>query len=122
MKKILFIEDEAILQKALRDILDQEEYQIIEALNGEVGLNLAKNEKLDLILLDFVLPKMHGLEILEQIKKDPNTKDIPIIILTNLESTKDVEKALELGATTYLVKANYSLEEIAIKIKEIINK
>ena len=65
---------------------------------------------------------MHGLEILEQIKKDPNTKDIPIIILTNLESTKDVEKALELGATTYLVKANYSLEEIAIKIKEIINK
>lgn len=122
MKKILFIEDEAILQKALRDILDQEEYQIIEALDGEVGLNLAKNEKLDLILLDFVLPKMHGLEILEQIKKDPNTKDIPIIILTNLESTKDVEKALELGATTYLVKANYSLEEIAIKIKEIINK
>ena len=120
-KKILFVEDEAALQKTFSDILKQEGYEISGALDGEKGLELAKSENPDLILLDLVLPKMHGFEVLKALKKDENTKDIPIIVLTNLESMGDVEKALELGATTYLVKASYSLEEVVQKIKKALS-
>jgi len=118
MKTILFIEDESALQKTLGDVLRQEGYNIIGAMDGETGLNMAKTEKPDLILLDLVLPKMHGFEVLKQLKEDEGTKDISIIVLTNLEAMGDVEKALELGATTYLVKASYTLEEVVQKIKK----
>ncbi len=121
-KKILFIEDESALQKTLGDFLKQEGYNTVSALDGETGLKMAKTEKPDLILLDLVLPKMHGFEVLQALKEDAGTKDIPIIILTNLESTGDVEKALELGATTYLVKASYSLEEVIKKIKKALGE
>jgi len=117
MKRILFIEDESALQKAFAEILNQEGYQVIPALDGETGLKLAK-QKPDLILLDLILPKVHGLEVLKKLKEESATKEIPIIVLTNLEGMGDVEKAVELGATTYLVKAQYSLEEVIAKIKE----
>ena len=118
MKKILIIEDESALQKTFGDVLGQEGYKIVPALDGESGARLAKTEKPDLILLDLILPKMNGFEVLKKIKEDEETKDIPVIVLTNLEGMGDVEKALELGATTYLVKANYSLEEVIQKIKK----
>ena len=121
-KKILFIEDESALQKTFGDILKQEGYQMLSALDGVAGLKMAKSENPDLILLDLVLPKMHGFEVLQSLKQDAETKDIPIIVLTNLEGMGDVEKALELGATTYLVKASYSLEEVVKKIKKAIGE
>jgi len=121
-KTILFIEDESSLQKTFRDLLGSEGYEIISALDGETGLRLAKTKNLDLILLDLILPKVHGFEILKELKTDPKTKEIPIIVLTNLEGMGDVEKAIELGATTYLVKAQYTLEEVVEKIKKIIEK
>ena len=117
-KKILFIEDESALQKTFGDILKQEGYEMTSALDGETGLKLAQTEEPDLILLDLVLPKMHGFEVLRVLKGDEKTKDIPIIVLTNLEGMGDLEKALDLGATTYLVKATYSLEEVIQKIKK----
>ncbi len=120
MKKILFIEDEPTLQKAIGRFLEKEGYQIESALNGELGLEVSKKIKPDLILLDIILPKKDGFEVLKELKEDEATKNIPVIILTNLESDVDVEKALSLGATTYLVKANYELEEITKKIKEIL--
>ena len=118
MKTILFIEDESALQKTFEEILRQEGYEMISALDGEIGLKLAKMKKPDLILLDLILPKIHGFEVLKELKEDEKTKEIPIIVLTNLEGLKDVDKALELGAKTYLVKANYSLEEVITKIKK----
>jgi len=117
MKTILFIEDESALQKTFGEILKQEGYEMISALDGETGLRLAKSEKPDLILLDLILPKMHGFDVLKKIKEDKEIKHIPIIVLTNLEDIKDVDRAIGLGATTYLVKAQYSLEEIVEKIK-----
>ncbi|MBS3140419.1 response regulator [Candidatus Woesearchaeota archaeon] len=122
MKKILFIEDESALQKTFGDILGQEGYEMISAMDGEEGLKLAGAEKPDLILLDLILPKINGFDALEQLKDNLSTKDIPVIVLTNLEGTGDVEKALELGATTYLVKANYTLEEVLQKIKQALEK
>ena len=117
MKKILFIEDEAAIQKTLGESLRNKGYDVQSALDGEEGLRLAKSEKPDLILLDLILPKLHGLDLLERIRKDDDIKETPVIILTNLENVGEVERALELGANTYLVKANYSLEDVVAKVK-----
>jgi len=118
MSKILFVEDEPTLQKELKEILEQEKIRIVSAFDGEEGLKVAQKEKPDLILLDLILPKKDGFEVLKKLKTDEETKDIPVIVLTNLEGVGDIEKALELGATTYLVKANYKLEDVIAKIKE----
>jgi DNA-binding response OmpR family regulator len=120
MKKILFIEDESALQKTFKDVLEKEGYQMISALDGESGLKLARTQKPDLILLDLILPKKDGFEVLKELKEDESTKGIPVIVLTNLEDIESVEKAIELGATTYLVKAQYTLEEVIQKVKKAI--
>lgn len=120
MKKILFIEDESSLQKAATQVLTGDGYQVLSALDGEVGLKLAQKELPDLILLDLVLPKKDGFEVLQGLQQDNETKQIPVVILTNLEGGADVERALSLGATTYLVKINYRLDEVVEKIKEIL--
>ena len=117
-KTILFIEDESALQKTFGEILKQEGYEMISALDGEIGLRLAETKKPDLILLDLILPKIHGFEVLKRLKHAEGTKKIPVIVLTNLEGMRDVDMALEIGATTYLVKAQYSLEEVVEKIKK----
>jgi DNA-binding response OmpR family regulator len=122
MKKILFIEDESALQKTFRDILEKEGYQMISALDGESGLRLAKSEKPDLILLDLILPRKDGFEVLKELKEDETTKGIPVIVLTNLEDIESVEKAIRLGATTYLVKAQYTLEEVIQKVKKALGE
>jgi len=122
VKKILFIEDEAALQKTFGDILGQEGHKMISAMDGEEGFRLAKSEQPDLILLDLILPKLNGFEVLKRLKEEKATEDIPVIVLTNLEGMGDVEKALELGAMTYLVKANYSLEEVLQKIKQALGE
>jgi len=122
MKKILFVEDESALQKALGDILKQAGYKIISALDGETGLKLAKRKKPDLILLDLILPKMHGFEVLKKLKEDPETKEIPVIILTNLETMEDIDKAIELGANTYLVKTQYEIKEVLEKVKKALGE
>lgn len=120
MKTILLVEDEPILQKTLSAALRQEGYDVKNALDGELGLLAAKDIKPDLILLDLILPKMDGFEVLDALKADPVLSQIPVIVLTNLESPQDIEKAIEKGAKTYLVKANYELTEIIQKIKDTI--
>ncbi|MBI3305334.1 response regulator [Candidatus Parcubacteria bacterium] len=120
MVKILFVEDDPVLQQTFTDFLKSEGYAMVSALDGLAGLKAAQTEQPNLILLDLILPKMDGFEVLQAIKADEKTRDIPVIVLTNLEGTGDVERALELGATTYLVKANYELEDILTKIKSVL--
>ena len=117
-KKILFIEDESTLQKTVDEFLENKGYEIKGATDGQLGVKMAKKFQPDLILLDLILPKMNGFEVIKTLKKDKETRNIPIIVLTNLEGSEDVEKAISLGAKTYLVKANYELSEIAEKIKK----
>lgn len=112
MKTILFVEDESALQKTFSDVLKQEGFDIINATDGEAGLRLAKEKHPDLVLLDLILPKMNGFEVLKRLKEDEDTKAIPVIVLTNLEQMADIQQAIDLGATTYLVKSNYNLEEV----------
>lgn len=121
-KKILFIEDEPNLQKTMEKILTQEGFKVFGALDGEKGLELIKKEKPDLVLLDLILPKKDGFEVLKEMKEDQGLKEIPVIVLTNLEGMGDVEKALSLRATTYLVKANYELDDVVKKIRQILGE
>ena len=119
-KTILIIEDEATLHRALLEFLTDEGFSVLSAMDGEEGVKLTKSKKPDLILLDIILPKKDGYEVLDEIKSNDETKKIPVILLTNLESAQDIQKAFEKGATTYLVKSSYKLEDIVKKIKDIL--
>lgn len=119
-KRILIIEDETTLQRALSEFLTTEGFEVLNASDGEEGLDMAKTKNPDLVLLDIILPKKDGYEVLSEIKKDERTDHIPVVLLTNLEAAEDVERAFNAGATTYLVKSNYKLEEVVKKIKEIL--
>ncbi len=118
MTKILFIEDESALQRAVTSVLSDEGFEVFSALDGEIGIRLVKEKKPDLVLLDLVLPKKDGFEVLKEMREDPELKNIPVIILSNLERSEEISRALELGATTYLVKTNYRLEEVVQKIQQ----
>ena len=122
MAKILVIEDELSLQKAMVDVLNITGYEALGASDGEEGLQMARLEKPDLILLDIILPKMNGFDVLKSLKGDEATKPIPVIMLTNLESSGDIEQALSLGAMTYLVKTNYELDDIMKRVKDVLAK
>lgn len=117
-KTILVVEDEANLHQALLEFLTSEGFNTLSAMDGEKALELAQAKKPDLVLLDIILPKKDGFEVMDILKKDSQTKNIPIILLTNMESAEDIQKAFEKGATTYLVKSSYKLEEIINKVKE----
>lgn len=121
-KTILVIEDEGALQRAMGDMLKSNGYRVLQALDGETGLRLAASEKPHLILLDVILPQKDGFDVLTKIRSSPETSSIPVIVLTNLEGSEEVEKAISLGARTYLVKAHYSLEEILSKIKSVLGE
>lgn len=117
-KKILIIEDEETLQKALMQYLQEEKFDVLSASDGEKGVELVKSEKPDLVLLDIILPKKNGFQVLEEIKQNEVTRNIIVIILTNLESMEDIQRAFDKGAMTYLVKSEYKLEDIVKKINE----
>jgi DNA-binding response OmpR family regulator len=119
-KKILFIEDESALQKALSEMLQETGYENIQALDGETGLRMAKSGHPDLILLDLILPKKDGFMVLEELKKDPDTQNIPVLVLSNLERAEDIERAMSLGAKSYMVKTDYKIPEVINKIREVL--
>jgi len=116
-RKILIIEDDRALQSALIEILLQEGYETMSAFDGEEGLKRTEEEKPDLILLDLILPKKDGYEVLTELQNSPN-KNIPVLILTNLEEIDNVQKALDLGAKTFMNKSDFSIKDIVGKIKE----
>ena len=119
---ILIIEDDKYLNDLLCKKFEGEGFTPIAAIDAEQGLKDLKNSKADLILLDLLLPGMHGFEFLEVIKKDPSTKDIPVIIISNLGQKEDIDKGLALGADDYLVKAGVTLDEISLKVNNLLQK
>lgn len=120
MAKILIVEDDTALQKTLQEFLTEEKFDVACAGDGEEGIRISQQEKPDLILLDIILPKKDGYEVIKELKSNKETVKIPIVLLTNLGGIHDVEKALELGATTYLIKSDYKLDEVVKKIKSIL--
>ncbi|MBU3925882.1 response regulator [Patescibacteria group bacterium] len=120
MSKVLFIEDEPKLQQALQETFKKEGFEIFYAHDGEAGVKLAEEVCPDLVMLDLILPKKNGFDVLSELKTNSRLMKIPVVVLTNLEGAQDIEKALSLGAYTYLLKTNYSLDEILEKAKEAI--
>lgn len=116
-KHILFIEDESVLQKTVSAVFERDNIRVTAALDGAIGLRLAHQLQPDLILLDLVLPKVDGFEVLAALRADPQLSVIPVLVLTNLQGSADVERALALGAAAYLVKADYALSEVVEKVK-----
>jgi DNA-binding response OmpR family regulator len=114
---ILLVEDDTFLAGMYVTKLTMETYQAELATDGKLGLEKARKLKPNLILLDILLPKMNGFEVLHQLKDDPATRDIPVILLTNLGQKSDVLRGLDLGATDYLIKAHFMPSEVIDKIK-----
>lgn len=116
-RNILLVEDDEILSKVLSEELKDSDFEVQQAFDGEQGLKIAVSKKPDLILLDLLMPKMHGFDVLRELKKSPETSTIPIIIITMLGQGDDVKKGLELGADDYIVKSQHAVSEIIEKIK-----
>ena len=119
--KILLVEDDEFLANMYRAKLEIENYEVVMALNGEAGLHMAEEKNPDLILLDIVMPKMNGFEVLNHLKSDKDLKKIPVILLTNLGQKEDFEKGLKLGADEYLIKAHFLPSEVISKINKMLN-
>lgn len=118
MTRILLAEDDRILRKAGEVSLRKKGYEVIAAVDGEDALAKARDHRPDLVLLDVMMPKMNGFEVLHALKGEPGIRDIPVIMLTNLEQPADIKRAADAGAHSYLVKSNMNLDELAARIKE----
>lgn len=118
MKKLLVIDDEPIVLKALSSQFDAKEIEVLLAKDGAEGLKLAKKEKPDLILLDLVMPKMDGLEMLAKLRKDKWGKKAEVVILSNLSDSAKVAQAVALGTFEYLVKVDWNVADVATKVKK----
>lgn len=116
--KIVLIEDEEMLSNMYEAKFTKEGFEIKKALDGESGLQLIQANKPDLVLLDIIMPKLDGFSVLRKIKEDPKTKNIPVILLTNLGQDEDIKKGNALGAKGYLVKANLTPAQVVDKVKE----
>lgn len=117
MSKILIIEDDYFLSSLLTEKFIKLGFDTEAAVDGEEGLNKILKNKYDLILLDMILPKMDGFNVLEEVKNNQSLKDLPIIVASNLYDKNDIDKALALGARDYIIKAYNSPENIVDKIR-----
>lgn len=121
-RTILLVEDQAGFRRIYHDVLENEGYEVLEALDGEEGLEKVKKHKPNLVLLDLGLPKIDGFEVLKRIRADGETAKTPVIIFSVLGDQKDVKKGLELGANDYTVKGFYTPRQILSKIKDLMNQ
>lgn len=117
--KILIIEDDTVFQKVLSQALEDSGFMTMTASDGEAGIRLAEKEIPDLIVLDVILPKKDGFTVMEHFSRSPKLALIPVMVITNLEGSHDVERMMTLGAKGFLIKVNYSMEEIVAAIKNI---
>ncbi len=121
MAKILLVDDDALLVRMYQKKLENDGFTVETADDGDVALKKLPEFKPDLVLLDIMMPKMNGYEVLKNLKENQATKDLPVILLTNVGSSdEDIQKGLELGAVAYLVKAGNRPSAVVSKVKEIL--
>jgi two-component system cell cycle response regulator DivK len=118
-KTVLYVEDNDFNRKIVRQLLARTTYRLREAADGESGVRMAQEEPPDLILMDVQLPKMSGLDATRQLRADPRTAAVPIIVITSYALSGDAEKAKDAGATAYLAKP-YSPRDLLAKIREVV--
>jgi CheY-like chemotaxis protein len=117
-KKILLVEDEKLMIDLLQRKLTKEGYEISVAQNGEEGLKKMKEIKPDLVLLDIIMPKMSGLEVMEEMQKDKELRAIPVIVISNSGQPVEIDKAQKLGAKDWLIKTEFDPQEVVDKVKK----
>lgn len=122
MNKILVVEDEEFLVRALKDNLESEGCIVDTAANGDEAIDRIKKQKPDIILLDLLMPKKDGFYVLEEVKKNPEWKLIPVIVLSNLGGDAEIKRALAMGASDYFVKSQHPIEEVIEKVKSYLHK
>ncbi len=118
--KILIVEDEEVLSKVLQEKLEKDGDEVALAADGEEAVTRAKSFSPDVIVLDLLLPKRSGFEVLQILKADQALKAIPVIVVSNLGEDEDIKRALALGAADYYVKSEHPINEIIEKIKNIL--
>lgn len=121
-RDILLIEDDGFISGMYQTKLSMLGFEVRVAVDGLTGWEEVRKKRPDLLLLDIVLPKKDGFEILSDIRKHPDLKDLPVIVLTNLGQKSDVERGLELGADDYVIKAHFTPTEVVEKIERILQK
>ncbi len=119
-KRVLLVEDDIFIAEIYALSLQKTGFKVIVAEDGEKGVQMAKENHPDLILLDLLLPKLSGLEVLKILKNDPELKDIPVVIITNFSDSESTKKSFEMGALDYLVKVNIDPNDIVQRAKEIL--
>lgn len=120
--KILIVEDDSYISDMYRIKLESDGFEVEIAADGQAGLDAILKSHPDLVLLDVVMPKMDGFSVLQKIRKNPDFKNMPVMMLTNLGQKDSVEKGLLLGANGYIIKAHFTPSEVVEKIKEFLNK
>jgi CheY-like chemotaxis protein len=120
MAKILIVEDDPLMSRMYQKIFTFEGYEVTMAGDGQEGLDKAREQKPTLMLLDVMMPKLNGLQVLDKLKSDPETKAIPVIMLTNLAGEQDADAALSKGAIKYIIKSEHDPKEVADMVKEVL--
>jgi len=121
-KRILLVEDEDLLIEVLTKRLSKEGYEIEVARDGEEGVNKMRemDPKPDLVLLDIIMPKKNGFEVMEEMQKDENLKNIPVMVISNSGQPVELDKAKELGAKDWIIKTDFNPDEVVEKVKRLI--
>lgn len=122
MKKILLIEDEEIIIGLLQKKLLQQGYEVSIAKDGEAGIRTMREKRPDLVLLDIIMPKMGGFEVMEEMGKDKELKDIPVIVISNSGQPVELDRAQKLGAKDWLIKTEFDPREVLDKVVKQIGK
>ena len=122
MASILVVEDNTYLNQAYSLILTKEGYEVDVAFDGEEALEKIKKKKPDIMLLDLLMPKMGGIEVLKHLSKDKKNDAITILILSNLSDDEEVAEARKLGASKYILKAHASPQELAVRVRHLLRK
>jgi CheY-like chemotaxis protein len=120
--KILVAEDDKFLIRAYSTKLTKEGFTVIMAANGNEAVEKTKTEKPDIILLDLIMPLKNGFDVLYELKQDEATKNIPVIITSNLSQETDIKRGKDLGADDYLVKSDTPIQAIVEKVKQVLAK
>ena len=121
-RTILLVEDEELLANILKQRLEKEGFNVVLARDGEEALNILKDAKPDLLLLDIILPKVSGFELMSKLQEDPRYAKVPIVVVSNLGQEGDIKKGEMLGAIGYFVKAHLSIEELVERVKKFLEE
>ena len=119
---ILLIEDDSLLIKMYKTKFTAEGFEVIVAEEGESGLKMALENPVNFIILDVMMPRLSGIEVLESLRQNPKGKTVPVIVLSNLDREEKAKKALSLGAKEFLVKANFTPTQIVEKVRKYLGK